>query len=94
MKDKKSKAYARYQVASSEESSGIYKFPGEFLVLGLIAILIDMLIEHPIVTPEMTILGVILFVVEAYFLFRKYVANKPTKKVLAKSGKGGDKNAV
>ncbi len=75
-KNKESKSYSRYQVMSSKESSGIYKFPGEFFVLGLIAILIDQLIEHPIVTPEMTILGIILFAVEAYFLFRRYVLPK------------------
>jgi hypothetical protein len=75
-RNKESKAYTKYQVASARESSGIYKFPGEFLILGLIAILIDMLIEHPIVTPEMTILGVILFVLEAYFLFKRYVVGK------------------
>ena len=73
---KKKKAYDKYRVDSSKEESGIYKFPGEFLVLGLIAILIDMLIEHPVVTPEMTILGFLLFALEGYFLFRRYVLEK------------------
>ena len=73
-KDKvRSKAYSKYLTEGSREDSGIYKFPGEFFVLGLIAILIDQMIEHPVVTPEMTILGVLLFLVEVYFLFRRYV---------------------
>lgn len=71
--NKESRSYIRYLIMSSKDESGIYKFPGEFLMLGIIAILIDLLIEHPVVTPEMTILGVILFVLEAYFLFRRYV---------------------
>lgn len=72
----KEKSYVKYQTRSSKEDWGIYKFPGEFLLLGIIAILIDMMIEHPVVTPEMTIVGVILFVMEAYFLFRRYVLNR------------------
>jgi len=67
-------SYSRYLIGSSKEDSGIYKFPGEFLILGLIAILIDLLIEHPAVTPEMTIIGFILFAMEAYFLFKRYVS--------------------
>ena len=73
---KKLKAYTKYQVDSSKESSGIYKFPGEFLMLGIIAILIDLLIEHPVVTPEMTVIGIILFIMEAYFLFRRYILKR------------------
>jgi hypothetical protein len=76
LKNKESKAYIKYKATNIKEDSGIYKFPGEFLVLGIIAILIDLLIEHPIVTPEMTILGIILFVVEAYFLSKRYIFNK------------------
>jgi hypothetical protein len=76
MVKKDSKSYTKYQTTSAKESSGIYKFPGEFLMLGVIAILIDMMITHPIVTPEMTIVGVILFIMEAYFLFKRYVVRK------------------
>ena len=72
VKDKVSKSYAKYRVEGSREESGIYKFPGEFFVLGIIAIMLDLMIEHPVVTPELTILGIILFVVEAYFLLRRY----------------------
>ena len=79
---KKLKAYDKYQVDSSKKASGIYKFPGEFFVLGVIAIMIDMMIEHPVVTPELTILGIILFFMEAYFLFKRYVSDKDEKENL------------
>ncbi len=73
---KKLKAYDKYQIDSAREVSGIYRFPGEFLILGLIALMIDLLIEHPIVTPEMRIVAVILFVMEACFLFKRYVVDR------------------
>jgi hypothetical protein len=68
-----SKAYSRYLITSSREDFGIYKFPGEFFIFGVIALGVDWLVEHPLVDPEFTVIGIFFFILEAVFLFRKYI---------------------